>query len=253
MNADGGKVQGSGTYVRGDAVQLLATPNTGYTFIGWQNSDSALIEIKPLYEFTAKENATLTAVFAPDTTQHPFTDVASDAWYADSVQYVYENGLMAGTSDTTFAPGSTTTRGQLVTILYRMEGEPAVATNNKFNDVPAGQWYTNAVAWAADNGIVSGYGNGKFGPNDSITREQMVAILHRYAASKKIDVSKKADLSKFTDQKNISSYALPSMEWAVAEGLISGTSNTTLSPAGTSTRAQIAAVLQRYGERISIV
>lgn len=253
VNASGGDVQGAGKYVKGDSVQLLASPQTGYRFIGWQSQDGSLIEINQLYEFTARENTSFTAVFARDTTQHSFIDVTSDDWYAESVQYVYENGLMAGTSATTFTPNSTTTRGQLVTILYRMEGEPPVNNADRFDDVPSGQWYTNAVAWAADNGIVSGYGNRKYGPHDGITREQMVTILHRYADSKKVDTSKTASLEKYIDQKQISTYAVASVQWAVGEGLITGTSQTTLSPTDTSTRAQVAAILQRYGEKFPTV
>lgn len=284
--ADGGSVQGAGKFVRGDSVQLLAFPNDEYIFIGWQDKDGALIEISPLYEFTAKENTTLAAVFAKTTDpaptasptptptssptptatptpsptstssptptpniKHPFIDVKDNAWYAQAVQYVYENGLMAGVSSTTFSPNSTTTRGQLVTILYRAEGGPEVNETVKFNDVPSGKWYSKAVSWASENGIVSGYGNGQFGPNDSVTREQMVTILRRYAESKQIDTNKKADLSNYTDYKAISTYAVAPMQWAVAEGIISGTSKTTLSPTGTSTRAQIAVVLKRFMEK----
>ena len=285
--ADGGSVQGAGKFVRGDFVQLMAFPDDGYNFIGWQDNDGALIEISTLYEFTAKEDTTLTAVFAkaldsaPTTTptptptssptpatptpspiptssptptpnsKHPFIDVKGNAWYAQAVQYVYENGLMAGVSSTTFSPNSTTTRGQLVTILYRAEGGPEVNETVKFNDVPAGKWYSKAVSWASENGIVSGYGNGRFGPNDSVTREQMVTILYRYAQSKQIDTEKEADLSSYTDYKKISTYAVAPMQWAVAEGFISGTSKTTLSPIGTSTRAQIAVVLKRYQEKFA--
>ena len=134
-----------------------------------------------------------------------------------------------------------------------MEGEPPVNNADRFDDVPSGQWYTNAVAWAADNGIVSGYGNRKYGPHDGITREQMVTILHRYADSKKVDTSKTASLEKYIDQKQISTYAVASVQWAVGEGLITGTSQTTLSPTDTSTRAQVAAILQRYGEKFPTV
>lgn len=284
--ANGGSVQGTGKFVRGDSVQLMAFPDDGYNFIGWQDNNGALIEISTLYEFTAKEDATLTAVFAkaldsvPTTSptptptssptpiatptptpkptsnptptpnsKHPFIDVKGNAWYAQAVQYVYENGLMAGVSSTTFSPNSTTTRGQLVTILYRAEGAPVVEETNRFSDVQTGKWYSKAVAWASEKGIVSGYGNGRFGPNDSVTREQMVTILRRYAESRQIDTNKKADLSNYTDYKTISTYAVTPMQWAVAEGLISGTSKTTLSPKATSTRAQIAAVLKRYREK----
>ncbi len=243
----------------GDTVNLLVEPDTGFKLanlavIDGLGKEVALTESEGQYVFKMPNGSvTVRAKFCDDTGSDeklfPFIDVALDAWYAESVQYVYENGLMAGTSATTFAPNSTTTRGQLVTILYRMEGEPPVSNTNKFDDVPAGQWYTNAVLWAADNNIVNGYGNSKFGPYDDITREQMATILHRYADSKKVDTSKTTSLEKYSDQKQIGSYAVASMQWAVAEGLITGTSQTTLSPTGTSTRAQIAAILQRYGEK----
>lgn len=158
---------------------------------------------------------------------------------------------MAGVSSTLFSPNSTTTRGQLVTILYRAEGAPVVEETNKFSDVPTSKWYSKAVAWASEKGIVSGYGNGRFGPSDGVTREQMVTILRRYAESRQINTNKRADLSNYTDYKTISTYAVTPMQWAVAEGLISGTSKTTLSPKATSTRAQIAAVLKRYQEKFS--
>ena len=280
--ANGGSVQGTGKFVRGDSVQLMAFPDDGYNFIGWQDNNGALIEISTLYEFTAKEDTTLTAVFAktldsasttsptPTSTssptpsptptssptptpnrKHPFTDVKDNAWYAEAVQYVYENGLMAGVSSTLFSPNSTTTRGQLVTILYRAEGSPVVEEKNQFSDVPTGKWYSKAVSWASANKIVSGYGNGRFGPNDGVTREQMVTILRRYAESKQIDTEKKADLSSYTDYKAISTYAVTPMQWAVAEGIISGTSKTPLLPTGTSTRSQIAVVLKLFREKFA--
>ncbi len=134
----------------------------------------------------------------------PFGDVQSTDWYYDEVQYVYENGLMSGTSATTFSPDTTTTRGMIVTILHRLEGTPAVSTSGTFADVTAGRYYTDAVEWASANGIVGGYGNGRFGPNDPITREQMAAILYRYAAYKEYDVSGAADLSGYSDASSIS-------------------------------------------------
>ena len=181
----------------------------------------------------------------------PFVDVPSGSWYEDAVWYVYENGLMAGTSDTTFAPDITTSRGMIVTILYRLEGTPAISGASGFTDVADGQYYTDAVAWAAANNIVGGYGNGLFGPNDTITREQMAAILYRYAQYKGYDVTASADLSGYSDAAQVSSYALAALQWANAEGLVNGTSDTTLTPGGSATRAQVAVILMRFCENIA--
>ena len=180
-----------------------------------------------------------------------FIDVASDAWYADAVQYVYENGMMSGTSETTFSPDLTTTRGMIVTILYRMENEPAVTGTTAFTDVAADQYYANAVAWAAQNGIVSGITATTFAPNNAITREQMAAILYRYAQFKGYDVSAKADLSVYTDAAQVSTYATDAMAWANGAQLITGTSQATLTPAGNATRAQVATILMRFCENIA--
>ena len=180
-----------------------------------------------------------------------FADVASDTWYADAVQYVYENGMMSGTSETTFSPNLTTTRGMIVTILYRLENEPTVTDTTAFTDVAADQYYANAVAWAAQNGIVSGIDATTFAPNNAITREQMAAILYRYAQFKGYDVSAKADLSVYTDAASVGAYATDAMAWANGAGLITGTSATTLTPAGQATRAQVATILMRFCEGIA--
>ncbi len=176
----------------------------------------------------------------------PFTDVKSGDWFCDSVRYVYENELMSGTSTTTFGPNEKTTRGMIVTILYRLENEPSVSADSAFSDVEAGQYYANAVAWANQNGIVTGYDDGRFGPNDTITREQMAAILYRYADYKEQDVSAAADLSAFTDAGSVSDYAVQAFEWAVSEGLITGSTDTTLSPAGSALRCEVATILMRF-------
>ncbi len=180
-----------------------------------------------------------------------FSDVVAGGWYEDAVQYMKDNGLMAGTSATTFAPDATTTRGMIVTILYRLEKEPAAAAASSFSDIAAGEWYSDAVAWAAANNIVSGYENGTFGAGDVITREQMAAILFRYASFKGYDVTKTADLSAFADAAQVSAYAADAMKWANAAGLISGTSATTLAPAGSATRAQAASILMRFCENVA--
>lgn len=179
----------------------------------------------------------------------PFKDVLSDDWFHSAVQYVYQKGMMKGTSTTEFSPGSTVTRGMVVTILHRLEGEPGAAAAG-FSDVAAGKWYTNAVNWAAANGIVNGYSSEKFGPNDAVTREQLVTILYRYVGTKGIDRGVTEDLSAFSDKTAVSSYAVDAMKWAVDSGLINGVGNGMLAPRGSATRAQAAAILMRLCENV---
>lgn len=173
-----------------------------------------------------------------------FTDVAPGAWYYDAVKYAVNHGLFYGTSDTTFSPNSAMTRGMLVTVLYRMENEPE-ADPADFLDVGSGQYYSEAVAWAAANGIVKGYGNGNFGPNDPITREQLAAILYRYSGSP----ATAGTLDSFTDANKASGYVLDALRWAVEQGIIQGKGNGILDPAGRATRAEVAAMLQRFCEK----
>ena len=180
-----------------------------------------------------------------------FTDVLTTDWFADAVQYAVDNGMMNGTSETTFRPNGTTTRGMIVTILYRLEKEPAVDNGAGFADVAADQYYADAVAWASANDIVTGYSEKKFGPDDSITREQFAAILYRYAQYKKIDVTATADLSGYADAAQISAYAETAMKWANGEGLITGVTDTMLKPAGNATRAQAATILMRFCEEVA--
>ena len=178
-----------------------------------------------------------------------FGDVASGAWYAEAVAYVSDNGIMNGTSATTFAPEMTLTRSMMAQILYNLEKQPAVTSANPFSDVPAGQWYTNAVVWAAANDIVTGY-NGKFQPDASITREQMAAILYRYAQYKGYDTSAKGSLENFSDAAAASDWANEALTWAVGEGILSGKGNGVLNPVGTAARAEVAAMLMRFCENI---
>ena len=169
-----------------------------------------------------------------------------DDWFYDAVEYVCTNGMMQGTGSTMFSPEMTTTRGMIVTILYRMEGEPAVTGAADFDDVSAGQWYSDAVAWASANGIVDGYGNGSFGPEDIITREQAAAILYRYAGYKAYDVTATGELNGFADADEISGWAEDAMSWAVGAGLLNGKNGGLLDPTGTATRAEAAAILARF-------
>lgn len=175
----------------------------------------------------------------------PFTDVKETDWFYDAVGYVYENGMMGGTGNNQFSPNVTTTRGMIVTILYRLEGSPAVSTAS-FDDVATGEYYANGVSWAAANGVVSGYGNNLFGPNDPITREQMATILYRYAQYKEYETVITRDVSSFTDGAAVSSYAVEPMNWAVGTGLLSGVGNNMLNPTGNATRAQVATILMRF-------
>ena len=209
------------------------------------------------YTFTMPSaDVKITATFAkdPDWTEPEepatdvsdiFLDVAPNAWYKDAVQYAYDNGLMTGVSANEFAPEATTTRAMIVSMLARLEGVES-AESAGFADVAANDWYATAVNWAAASGITSGTGDGNFSPNTAITREQLAAILMNYAQYKGQDVSARATLDTYNDATAISSWANDVMSWAVAEGLISGVTADTLQPQGAATRAQVAAILQRF-------
>lgn len=175
----------------------------------------------------------------------PFVDVNAADWFCEAVRYVYARGMMGGTSANTFSPGGTTTRAMIVTILHRYEGSPTAGIPG-FPDVPRGEYYAAPVAWAAANGVVNGYETGLFGPEDPITREQMAAILYRYAQSKGLDVSGRANLSAYADAWQISPYARDAMAWAVHTGLITGVDSYTLQPGGSAIRAQVATILMRF-------
>ena len=177
---------------------------------------------------------------------NPFTDVSENDWFYEEAMNAVNNGWFAGTSDTTFSPNASTTRGMIVTVLHRMDGEPAVTAASAFVDVASGAYYADGVAWAYANGIASGYGNGKFGPQDKITREQLAAILYRYAAYRGCDVTPATTLDAFSDASGVSGYAIAPMRWAVASGLISGKGNGILDPKGNATRAQVAVILTRF-------
>ena len=188
----------------------------------------------------------------PTTPEFPFKDITTDHPFYEDIKYVYEKGLMQGVREDIFQSATTTTRGMITTILYRMEGEPAVKNASSFRDVADGMYYSNAVAWAAANGIVNGYADGTFQPDQTISREQMAAILYRYAQYKGCDVSVGEDTNilSYTDATQVATYAVPAFQWAVGAGIINGTTATTLSPKGSATRGQVAAILHRYCEWI---
>ena len=178
--------------------------------------------------------------------ENPFTDVSASHWAHDDITYVYENDLMNGTDGSLFSPESTTTRAQVVTVLYRLAGQPAADWENPFWDVPASAWFHDAVTWAWENDITGGVSSTHFGAGNAVTREQLAAFLYRYAQDQGYDTSARADLSGYSDAGLVSSYATEALSWANATGLITGTTATTLSPQGSATRAQVATILSRF-------
>ena len=245
----------------GAKVTLTATPDEGYA-VGTitvtdrfgdavkvtENADGTYTFTMPNGQVTVKATFVETEEPAP---AMPFTDVKEGDWFYEEVLYAYENGLMNGVGDNRFAPNSATTRAQLVTILYRMEGQPAVSGDLPFTDVESGTWYTDAILWAAQNGIVNGVNDTEFAPGNDLTREQLVTILYRYAESKGYDVSASADLAGYPDGEEIQAYAREAMAWAVAENIIQGMEDDTLKPAGNASRAQIATILMRFCEGVA--
>ena len=258
QSSTGGKVTASAARAaQGEVVTLTASPSSGYTLSALSVTDAAgkAVSLTNLgggkYTFVMPASAvTVSASFAVQAAEpaSPFADVAPGIWYYDAVQYAYEHGLMSGTGEGQFSPDLTTSRGMIVTILYRLAGSPAVSGGSAFSDVFQSDWYATGVAWASANGIVSGYTDGTFHPNDPITREQMAAILYQYARIQgKLDDSR-ADLSIFSDLDSLSAYAKEPMSWAVAQGLFSGVSADTLAPGGSTTRAQAAVILTAFSK-----
>ena len=245
-------VQGTyNTYI--DLTKYVPTWR-GHTFIGWYSERSLMNKVSGVY---LTKDMTVYALWRvdknPNTGANPFTDVSEKDWFYGDVMFVYENGLMLGTSKTLFSPHGTATRGMMATILWRMEGSPAPKGKNSFTDVEAGKWYADAITWTAENGIFAGYGKDKFGPDDPITREQLAAIFYRYADYKGYDLTVKGNLDKFKDADKITDYAKTAMQWAVGSGLVKGKSGNLLDPQGTATRAEIAAMLHRFIEKYELV
>ena len=248
----GGAVTADPTAAKaGTTVTLTPVPDRGYQ-VGtvavtdrFGDAVGVTEQADGTYTFTMPNGqVTVTVTFAE--TPLPFTDVTEGDWFYDAVRYAYETGLMDGVGDGQFAPNATTNRAMVVTILYRLAGEPAVAGQSDFTDVADGLWYTDAVLWAAQKGIVNGISATEFAPAGDLTREQLATILFRYAESMDYDVSASADLSGFPDADQIQSYATEALSWAVAEGLLQGFEDDSLQPGGTATRAQIATILMRF-------
>lgn len=249
------------TAQEGDTVTLTVRPAEGYVLQSLAATCAAAApgtvplqeKGEGIYTFAMPAgDVTVTGTFALEEEEEepwppfPFTDVPETMWYYDSVYYVYAHGLMNGTAATLFSPGNPTTRGMLVTILYRMEGSPQGAGWGPFTDVTPGAYYAQPIAWAAWNGIVNGITSTTFAPDRNVTREQMAAILYRYTAWKEWDVSQQGNLFQFTDWQKVQAYARTPLAWAVASGLIQGKENQRLDPGGPATRAEVATILQRF-------
>ena len=268
---DGGTINGAypTTYTEG-TVTVLPTDVTkpGYTFLGWFTAYIGGVQVRQI-EATETGDKTFyarwhkTVLPPPPVTPGtpvtparpaapvglPFADVSGSDWFYNDVRYVYEKGIMDGTGADRFSPNAPLTRAMIVTILYRMAGSPAMSGASDFKDVDSNKWFAKAVAWAAANGIVNGYGSGLFGPNDPVTREQLAAILYRYAVYGGMTaVTLEENLGSFADTAQLSAYAIQAMNWAVGQGLING-SGSNLVPKAQATRAQVAAIIHRYLER----
>ncbi len=264
FDTDGGSSVASKTVTRNSKVAEPTAPTKdGYKFDGWYTDK----ELTTAYDFETKvtKSFTLYAKWTedkaddtddktdtPDTPvwENPFTDVESDDWFYGDVEYAVENGLFNGTTTTTFAPNGIITRAMMVTVLYRAEGEPEVTGETTFEDVDENAYYAKAVVWGQQNGIIKGYSETEFAPNDNITREQIAAIMHRYAEYKGYDVSvgENTNILSYDDFADISEYAIPSMQYACGSGLMKGKTTSTLNPKHNATRAEIAAILHRFIE-----
>ena len=260
------RLSATSTSVRMGASKSLSATITPSTVanknLTWSSSDTSVVTvsssgtIKGVKMGTATIKAKTTdgsnkTATCKVTVTLPFTDVSTNDWYYTAVEYTYKKGIILGTSDTTFNPNTKLTRGMLVTILHRMEGKPVVNVENKFKDVYKSQYYYNAVKWAAANGIVHGYDNGKFGPDNTITRQDVAVILRNYAQYKGKNTNVTTDLTKFKDGNIVSNYAKTAMQWAVGKGVITGNSdNNTLTPHATSTRAEAASMLYKYCTKV---
>lgn len=246
---------------KGATITITLSPDKGYKLDKLTVTDgsgktvSTVKKSDTVYTFTMPASAVKVGVSYVKATETPsktkFNDVSANDWFASAVDYVTGKGMMNGTADNTFFPKANTTRGMVVTVLYRLENQPSTSAAS-FTDVASGAYYANAVAWANANGIVSGYGSGKFGPNDKVTREQLAAILYRYAQYKKYDVSVGEDTNilSYDDAQSISSYAIPAIQWACGAGVVTGKSGSKLDPKGNATRAEVAAMLMRFCENV---
>ena len=250
-SVNGAVKEGTNLTVReGNNVTITITPDLGYTIDYIMLNNNKISNTNTITISNISSHYNIYVAFkeseeALNNTKNPFTDVKSTDWFYKEAMYMYGHKIMKGTSETTFGPNVAVSRAMIVAILYRMENEPAVTYKNDFTDVAKDKWYTNAVLWAAEKGILKGYGDGKLGPEDEVTREQIVNILYQYAVCKGYNTNSTANLSGYTDTTSVSEWASTAMQWAVKEGLINGKNNQ-LDPGSTATRAEIAAIIYRF-------
>ena len=247
---------------KGKTVTITAAPDDGFALktLSVTDKNGNKIELTKQTEtsYTFKMPAskvTVSATFTeivvePEPIVLPFNDISQSAWYYGAVEYVYSTDMMQGTSATTFSPEVEMSRGMIATVLYRLANTPALTDNISFSDVGGNEWYTDAIQWAAENSIMSGYGNNRFGPMDSVTREQLAVILYNYTTSEGISVEAAGDLSVFHDAEDTSDWAEEAISWAVGVGLLSGKGNGILDPTGTATRAEVAQILMNYCTKV---
>ena len=229
-------VYGSGIYYANTPFTVSAVTNDGYKFEGWYVGDK-LVSTNANYTITATSDMTITAKFSG------YTDIKKTDWYYDAVNYASENGIMTGYSETQFAPNDKLSRAQACQVIYNIADANEQATEDIFSDVPLGQWYTNAISWSSKNGVVSGYGNNLFGPDDTITREQMAAILYRYVGAPSVEAD---NLGNYTDANQISDWATDALNWCVENKIMVGNGNGTMTPNKVITRAEVATIMMNY-------
>ena len=255
LNTNGGESLKNTTITKNTTVGDLPIPSKeGYTFEGWYSDEACTVKFDENQKLTA--DLTLYAKWSEDKEDdgqdgsqavkwsNPFADVSENNWFYEAVKFVYENGLFKGVSDTQFAPNEPLTRGMLATVLYRLEGEPQTKSSSKFTDIGNNEYYTNAIVWAEENGIVNGITDTNFAPNENITREQIAAIIFRYAKNKGIS-SENIDMP-YTDLEMISDWAIEAVSFCYANGIMLGDDTGAFNPQKNATRAETAAILQRY-------
>ncbi len=248
-NNDGETPNGRYTSSYYRKYKVLPQTREGYTFIGWKDANDKIFKVGDTIDISPNKRIAGGPFIAQWKIKavSNFRDVDTDDWFFDNVNYVVDKGLFKGVTDDEFAPNGSLTRGMLVTVLYRY-AEAKTTKKSKFADVDENMYYSSPIAWASEKGIVNGVGDNKFDPEVSITRQDLVTILYRFAKTQKISISKKKDLSSFEDKNEVAEYAKDAIQWAIGSGVMNGRTKDTIAPTGTATRAETAAMMQRLSE-----